>query len=464
LSFTVFRYGVPNQFYVRPRSRLSALKSLRLVLVIAILLAFAAQVVPAHAQICSSQSGWYVASLNQNIDPGSADFLAAAVGNAEAACAGHFVLVLQTNGGDGGSMESMVNSISSYQQWGGSFATLVAPTGGFAFSAGSYIAEASTKIYMVPGTTIGSATPIVSGIPTGEENTTLRKDISAFATYMQALTTANGRNATATGLMVTLGKSYTSSQALNEHVVDQVLSSTSVSGALIELGVPASTPTDTAGIRSTLISILSDPNVSGLLFLVGVFAVLADIYHPTIVLSIVGVVIIAMALFGLGLFGASPLAIFLMIVGAAFIFLEVKTQHGVSAVIGVIIFVVGFLLVLQFPPSSASAPSLPGVTFSGISSLTYALIAALAVGIVVASLYLRSIREGLRNRPKVNDPATRIGKEGVMETDLTAGKKGVALVGAEEWSVISQQDLRKGDAVKVKEVRGNELVVEKVES
>ncbi len=440
------------------------MKSFRFILAVAILLAFAAQVVPARAQTCTSQSGWYVASLNQNIDPGSADFLSSAVSNAEAACAGHFVLVLQTNGGDGGSMESMVNSISSYQQWGGNFSTLVAPQGGFAFSAGSYIAEASTKIYMVPGTTIGSATPIVSGIPTGEENTTLRKDISAFTSYMQTLTLANGRNATATGLMVTLGRSYTFSQALQEHVVDQVLTSTSVSGALSELGVPASTPIDTPGIRSTLISILSDPNVSGLLFLVGVFAVLADIYHPTIVLSIVGVVIIALALFGLGLFGASPLAIFLMIVGAAFIFLEVKTQHGISAAIGVIIFVVGFLLVLEFPPGSASNPSLPGVTFSGISGLTYALIAALAVGIVVASLYLRSIREGLMNRPRVNDPATRVGKEGVMETDLTAGKKGVALVGAEQWSVISQQDLRKGDAVKVKEVRGLELVVEKLES
>lgn len=444
------------------------MKIARLALVLAIFLALAVQVVPASAQTCTTRTGWYVASLNQNIDPGAADFLASAVSNAEAACAGHFVLVLQTNGGDGGSMESMVNSISSYEQWGGNFTTLIAPQYAAAFSAGAFVAEASTKIYMTPGTTIGSATPIVSGIPTGEENTTLRKDISAFASYMENLAAKNGRNSTAAGFMVTLGRSYcfvgspTCQSAVGYHVVDGALSSTSVSGALSELGVPASTPIDTPSIRSTLISILSDPNVSGLLFLVGVFAVLADIYHPTIILSIVGVVIIALALFGLGVFGASPLAIFLMIVGAAFIFLEVKTQHGISAVIGVVIFIVGFLLVLQFPPRSASNPTLPGVSFSGISGLTYALLAALAVGIVIASLYLRSIREGLENRPKVNDPATRIGKEGVMETDLVAGKKGVVLVGAEQWSVTSAQDLKKGDAVKVKEVRGLELVVEKI--
>ena len=71
------------------------------------------------------------------------------------------------------------------------------------------------------------------------------------------------------------------------------------------------------------------------------------------------------AFFGLGVFGASPLAVFLMVVGTAFIFLEVKTQHGISAVVGVVIFAVGFLLIFQLPPASASSPSLPPVLFSG---------------------------------------------------------------------------------------------------
>ena len=358
-------------------------------------------------------------------------------------------------------MESIIGSVSSYKAWGGTFVTLVAPQGAFAFSAGSYIAEASDKVYMVPGTTIGSATPIVSGIPTGQENSTLRKDISAFTSYMQTLTSSNGRNATATGLMVTRGVSYTDQEALRHHVIDGVLDASSVRAALSLLGVPSSTPVNTPGIRPTFISILSDPNLSSLLFLIGVFAILADIYHPTLVLSVVGAVVIALALFGLGVFGASPLAVLLMVIGAGFIFLEVKTQHGVSALIGVVIFIVGFLLVFQFPPASASNPSLPAVNFSGIPGISYALITALGIGIVIASLYLRSIRQGLLNRPKVNEPAMTIGMDGTMQTDLAAGGKGVALVGAEQWSVTSSQSLRKGDPIKVKEVRGLKLVVEK---
>lgn len=441
------------------------MKALRLLLAAVLLLAFAAQVAPAHAQTCSSTNGYYVASLNADIDPGSADFLASAVSNAQAGCAGHFVLVLTTNGGDGGSMESMVGSIASYQQWGGTFITLVAPQGAFAFSAGAYVAEASTKIYMVPGTTIGSATPIVSGIPTGEENTTLRKDIDAFASYMETLTGANGRNTTATGLMVTEGVSYTCTlyahcQAYKEHVVDNVTNATSLDGVLAAIGVPAGTPIDTPGIRAQLISLFSDPNVSGLLFLVGVFAVLADIYHPTIVLSVVGIVIIALALFGLGLFGASALSIALMILGAAFIFLEVKTQHGISALIGVIIFAIGFLLVFQTPPSPA--PSSPPVgNFISIPATTYVLLGVLGGLVVIGSIYLYRLREGLMRRPKHFDPNRMVGKEGRLESSIAPGGRGVANIESEQWTVSSTQEIEKGTRVRVIGVSGLELIVEK---
>jgi membrane-bound serine protease (ClpP class) len=439
------------------------------VLALILVLGFAAQASPTHAQSCAAKTGWYVASMNADIDPGSADFMATTVSNAEAQCAGHIVFVLTTNGGDGGSMETMIGSIASYQQWGGNFSTVVAPQGSYAFSAGSYIAEASNRIYMEPGTTIGSATPIVSGIPTGEENSTLTKDINAFTSYMQTLTRANGRNFTATGLMVTKGVSYPDDKALRYHVIDAVIQSNSVQGALAYLGVPSGTAVNTPDTRAQFISILSNPNVSSLLFLLGVFAILADIYHPTIILSVIGVVVVALALFGFGVFGASPLAVLLMVIGVAFIFLEVKTAHGISATLGVVIFVVGFLLIFQFPPASSSAPSpsnpIPpqAATFSGIPDITYGLLVALGAVIVVASLYLRSIRDALRKRPKVNEPSVLVGREGRMESDLKAGGRGVAVVASEEWSVTSAQDLQRGDAIRVKGVTGQTLAVEKVE-
>ncbi len=443
------------------------MKALALALVLSLLAVLALQALPVRAQSTCTPTGPYVASLNADIDPGAADFMASTVSNAEAACASQIVFILNTNGGDGTSMESMVSSIQSYEAWNASggpgvFITLVAPQDSHAWSAGSYIAEASTEIVMVNGTSIGAATPIVSGIPTGEENGTYDKDIGAFAGYMQGLAASNGRNGTAAAAMVTIpAQTYTESQALSLNVVNKVLDTDTVQGALAALAVPASTPINTPGIRSQLISVFSNPDLASLLFLVGVFAVMFDIYHPTFILSAAGVAVIALSLFGLGVFGASPLAVLLMIIGAAFIFLEVKTQHGVSALAGVIIFTLGFLFIFQFPPAGPVSSLPSSATFSGVPAVTYALIAALAAAIVLGSIYLRSIRDALKSRPKVNDPSVLIGREGTMESDLKAGGRGIALVASEQWSVTSSEDLTSGEAIRVKGVEGLALVVEK---
>src|SRR3989454_4184374 len=190
------------------------------------------------SQKAHGQSNVYVASLDQNIDPGSEDFVVSSINDATSSGMHSFILILNTNGGSGANMENIISAISNYETNGNNnFTTLVAPSSAHAFSAGAYIAEASSSIFMVPGTVIGSATPIVSGIPTGEENTTLTKDINAFTAYMQALTGSHGRNPNATALMVTRGVSYTcqtanSCDALRLGVINQALNASSTQQAL----------------------------------------------------------------------------------------------------------------------------------------------------------------------------------------------------------------------------------------
>src|SRR6266487_3968015 len=162
-------------------------------------------------QKAHAQSNVYVASLDQNIDPGAEDFVVSSINEATSAGIHNFILILNTNGGSGANMENIISAISDYEYSGNNnFTTLIAPSSAHAFSAGAYIAESSKFIVMIPGTVIGSATPIVSGIPTGEENTTLTKDISAFTQYMVTLTKHNNRNYNATALMVTKAKQITS--------------------------------------------------------------------------------------------------------------------------------------------------------------------------------------------------------------------------------------------------------------
>src|SRR5467141_646621 len=417
-----------------------------------------------------AQSNVYVASLDQNIDPGAEDFVVSSINDATSSGIHNFILILNTNGGSGANMENIISAISNYESAGNNFTTLIAPSSAHAFSAGAYIAESSNQIFMVPGTVIGSATPIVSGIPTGEENTTLTKDINAFTAYMEALTGSHNRNATATALMVTRGVSYTcqttsSCAALRLGVIDQVLNASSTQQALTIMHA-GDVPIHYAGTRSIFLSIISDPNLDSILFLAGVFAILADLYHPTIVFTVVGAAAIALALLGLGVFGAPIVSIVLMMIGAIFIFLELKTHHGVSAIAGVVIFIVGFLLIFSLPsstPAPASAPSGSG-TFIQIGVLTYTILGIVGGGGVLGSIYLYRVRETLMHRPPAQNPKAIIGKTGRLTSDLKAGEVATANIGSEDFSVTGSTDLANGTLVRVKDVQGLRLIVEKAES
>jgi membrane-bound serine protease (ClpP class) len=440
---------------------------------IALLLLFAALILTIQASLpqkAHAQSNVYVASLNQDIDPGAQDFVVSSINDATSSGIHNFILIINTNGGSGTNMENIISAISNYEGNGNNFTTLVAPGSAHAYSAGAYIAESSNSIVMVPGTVIGSATPIVSGIPLGQENSTFQKDLNAFTKYMTTLTGSHGRNVTATAQMVTGGisfdcQTFSACYARQQHVINQVLNANSTQQALTAMGAGGA-PIHTPGITSTFLSIISDPNLDSILFLAGTFAILADLYHPTLIFTVVGAAAIALALLGLGVFGAPFVSIVLMLIGAVFIFLELKTHHGVSAIAGVIIFIVGFLLIFSLPssaPSPASAPSASG-TFNAAGPLTYAILGILGAGGVLGSIYLYRVRETLMKMPLAQNPKAIIGKQGRLTTDLKAGEVATANIGSEDFSVTGSTDMPKGTLVKVRDIEGLRLIVEKAEN
>jgi len=171
-----------------------------------------------------------------------------------------------------------------------------------------------------------------------------------------------------------------------------------------------------------------------------------------------------LALLGLGVFGAPLVSIILMMIGAIFIFLELKIHHGVAAIAGVIIFIVGFLLIFSLPSSAPAPPGAPSGTFFQATVLTYTVLGLVGGGGVLGSIYLYRVREAMMHRPPSQNPKAIIGKQGRLTSDLSAGATATANIGSEDYTVTGAEDLPRGSQVRVKDVQGLRLVVEKVEA
>ena len=169
-------------------------------------------------------------------------------------------------------------------------------------SAGSYIAMATNKILMGPGSAIGPSTPIVVGGTPLEQNHTQ----AYFLSYMQSLAQNWGRNTTAVYYMVQADQAYSANEAVAYTVADGI--ATSLSDALNQLGLSQNPQvTLSENFSEQVLSVLSNATLDGILILVGIIAIVIDIYHPTIVLSIVGIIAIALGLVGAEIIGASAL-------------------------------------------------------------------------------------------------------------------------------------------------------------
>src|SRR5438046_9999365 len=85
-------------------------------------------------------------------------------------------------------------------------------------------------------------------------------------------------------------------------------------------------------IYDLCLSFLSDPTVDGLFILVGVIALVLDLFHRTLFLSVAAAIFIALGFLGAQIIGASIVGLLILIIAAGLVILEVKNGHGLFAV------------------------------------------------------------------------------------------------------------------------------------
>jgi membrane-bound ClpP family serine protease len=164
--------------------------------------------------------------------------------------------------------------------------------------------------------------------------------------------------------------------------------------------------------------------------------------------------VLILALLGMGMIGINSAALFLLLIGAMAILLEIKYGHGELAVGGAIITLFAILLMYQREYFIWSLNYRSMLLGGAVLLLT-------TIGVV--GFYLQKIREVLMRKEKMHEITLLIGKTGIVRRHISPSKPGVVLVASDLWTATADEEIPANAKVRVISVDGLVLKVERVE-
>lgn len=336
----------------------------------------------------------------------------------------------------------------------------VAPSGGRAASAGTFITLAAHLAYMAPGTNIGAASPVGAG---GEELTGTIGDKARNDAIANIRSIAEARDRDVDWAVSTVEKtvSSTATEAVDVGAVDAIATSLEdvrrqADGRTVEVRSESVT-VDVADASlvdlsmnpfQSIIHLLSDPNIAFILLTLGFYGLLFELQSPNFVTGILGAIALILAFIG---FGSLPLNVGgLLLIGLAvllFVLETTVTSHGLLTVGGLACFVLGAFTLYTAPGS----PAAPDVSVAIPLIVTMAAVTGLYVGLVLVTV-ARVRRRSLALAGAYGAGGTMTvpaGTVGVAKTAL--GPIGVVYAAGEDWTarVASDTVIAPGQPVRV---------------
>jgi len=384
-----------------------------------------------------------------------------------AATATLFVLQLNTPGGLDSAMREMIRAILDSPV---PVATYVSPSGSRAASAGTYILYASHVAAMAPATNLGAATPVQiggdDGLPSpsspddGGENdegasaspdsasALHRKQVNDAVAYIRGLAELRGRNADWAEQAVREAVSLSSSDALEQGVID--LKAVDLNDLLGQLdGRELSVDGQSLSLvladaqlhqverdwRTDFLAIITDPSIAYLLLLVGIYGLVLEFSNPGVgVPGVLGAICLLLALYALQMLPVSYVGLGLILLGAVLVTLEaISPSFGVLGIGGVIAFVIGSIMLMD-TDLPAFRIALPVIAAVGVGSL------------LVVGLFVRLAVKAHEGAPVTGDD-TLVGKTAVALGDFE--HDGQVRVLGEIWHAHTQMPVRQGQLLRV---------------
>lgn len=400
------------------------------------LLALAGTSRAAFADSSVSGSVVDVTTLNGEIDASAEHFISGAISRAESDGAQALVIEINTPGGAIDAMQAIMTAeLNSTVP----IITYVGPSGAYAASAGALVTLAAPLAAMAPATTIGASSP-VNGDGSNLDSTMQAKVESVLVTDITNMQTRYHRNVDLAARMITNAASYGDQQAEAQGLVNLTAANLSdllqqIDGRSVTLanGQSVTLQTSGAGTRDinpglvdNLYSLLTDPNIIFLLFIVAIIGIYIEISHPGLILpGVMGSISLLLFLFGAGSLAPNWAGLALMGLALVLLILDMRLPtHGVLTVGAVVSLIVGALLFFN----SGSGGPYQGEQVNPLVIVTMSVLVG-SLGLYVVTIVLRTRRAPVST-----------GVEGMIGTTVTALTpllpEGRVRYGGEDWAAV----------------------------
>ena len=385
------------------------------------------------SQINRQTDNVLVITLDGAINPAATDYIHYGIEQAVKHNSECLVLRLNT---PGGLLESTRTIVSDILQSPVPVVVYVSPPGSRSASAGVFITLSANIAAMAPGTNIGAAHPV--SLQGQMDSTMTEKVTNDAAAFIRTISEKRHRNIKWAEDAVRKSISITETEALKEGVVDLIANNMNdllekingkeihtAAGSVVLNTRNAKIIYVEMSFQQKLLSILSDPNIAYILFMLGIYGLLFELYSPGLIFpGVVGVISLLLAFYSMHTLPINYAGLGLIIFAVILFVLEIKiVSHGLLTIGGIISLVLGSIMLIK----TNSGFDVVGVSWKII----------LLFAILTASFFFFAIGFGIkaqRRKPTTGQEGL-INETGETVTEMEPG--GMIKIHGEIWKAVS---------------------------
>jgi len=397
----------------------------------------------------SENSNVLLVEINGTIDRSTVEILKESMQQANNENSEAIVLLLNTPGGGLQETFEIAEMINKSEI---PFVGYVYPTGSAAWSAGTMILISTHIAAMSDYTVIGSAQPVEITLE-GTKLVNDSKTINALVKWIETRAELYGRNQSIVGKFITENLDLNATLAKEYGVIEFV--SSSIEQLLLEInGTKVTTAKgeitiDTINARQIkyspsfgiiLMEFFSNPILSSLLLMIGIFALIIGISTPGFGAEVFGIIAILLSIVGSG-FAISTLSIIFLIIGFILLIIEifVTPGFGVIGIGGIITLLVGAIFLI---PSYSTNEWV--INMDWINDAIILLVVVVIFIAIFFSFLLYKIIQAKKRKAAIG---TFIGEEAKTIDRITPDKPGYVRFKGEYWQATSDMTIETNSKV-----------------